>query len=173
MSSKHFSSYILPGIFLGIMLITFILGTWMLYERIRLGHQATFHEAVAALPPFENDAVFKESVKDLGYQMPLQSPKFTLDAVAKRIDRLMTEPVEEGDAKPVRSALEDKYYFEAGYVKAADGSWKPREFFVKELVEKKRKDFDVKRAQEVERLRKENSRGGVFPLDDPPKDDSK
>ena len=173
MPSKKTSSYILPGIFLGIMLVTFILGTWMLYERIRLGHQATFHEAVAALPPFSNDAIFKESVKELGYQFPLQSPKFTLDAVAKRIDRIMAEPVEEGEAKPVRSALEDKYYSEAGYVKAPDGSWKQREFFVKELMDKKRKDFDEKHAQEVERLRKENSRGGFFPLDDPPKEELK
>lgn len=164
MPSKKASSYILPGIFLGIMLITFIVGTWMLYERIRTGHEAEFHEAVAAMPPFDVEAASKEVAKELGFQWPLQGPKFTLDAVAKRIDRLMAEPVAEGAAKPVRKELEDKYYADAGYVKGSAGAWTGRESVVKELVEAKRKEFAVKRAAEVESMRKERSKGGFFPL---------
>ncbi len=173
MPSKTASSYILPGIFLGVMLILFILGTWMLYERLRLGHEAAFHEAVAALPPFDPDAAAKDIAKERGFQWPLQGPLFTQDAVAKRIDRIMGEPVEDGAAKPVRKELEDKYYAEAGYVKGSTGAWTVREAVVKELLEVKRKDFDVRREQDVERLRKENSKGGFFPLDDPPKEEGK
>ena len=173
MPSKKTSSYMLPGVFLGIMLVTFIVGTWMLYERIRLGHQAAFEEAVAALPAFSEEATAKEAAKELGYQWPLQGPKFSLDAVAKRIDRLMGEPVEEGAAKPQRKELEDKYYADAGYVKGSAEAWVSKEAMVKEHTAVKRKDFDALRAKEIEHLRKENSKGGLFPLDPPAQEEGK
>lgn len=173
MPSKKASSFILPAIFLGVMLIMFVLGTWMLYERIRLGHEAVFHEAVAALPPFDREAALKAAAKELGFQWPIEGPKAALDAVAKRIDRILAEPAEAGEAKPSRKELEDKYYVEAGYVKSSSGAWTVKDVLAKERVEAKLKEFEAARRDEVEALRKANSKGGFFPLNDPPKDDSK
>lgn len=173
MPSKETSSYIMPGIFLGIILIMFILGTWMLYERVRGGHQAALNEAVAQLPPFSPEAAAKEEAKAIGVAWPVEGPKTTLEAVAKRIDRLMADPPEAGAAKPERKDLECKYYGEAGYVKDSSGVWISKESMVKRLVEAKREKFDAERAQKVEQLRKENSSGGFFPLELPPKEEGK
>jgi hypothetical protein len=150
----------------------FLAGTWMLYERLRLGHQADFEAAVAALPAFDEEAAGKEAAAANKFLWPLHSPKATFDSVAKRIDRLLAEPPEPG-AKPLdRKALENKYYVEAGFAKDSAGAWRPYESIVKELVDAKRKDFDAKRVKEIEELRKANSRNGFFPLSDP-KDEAK
>jgi len=95
MPSSKTSSYVFPAIFLGIIFITFVLGTIMLGLRIYHGHKAAFEEAVAALPAFDQDAASKEAAAELGFGWPVESPKSSLESIAKRIDYAVSEAIEE------------------------------------------------------------------------------